>query len=114
TPGDDLLRRARAYVAKAANASEGGRNDAAFGLAGNLRAFVGGQGERLEEHHVQTLMREWNTRNTPPLAEAELLRCTSNSAVNGTPRPDKPPKQSPGRKRRFALSDIGNCERGDH
>ncbi|HRR86054.1 MAG TPA: DUF3987 domain-containing protein [Phycisphaerae bacterium] len=84
---DRLMTRAGQYVAKAAAASEGSRNNAAFNLAGHLHAFQSERGLRLTETQILDLMRTWNHRNCPPLGEDELAKAVRSAARNGTPRP---------------------------
>lgn len=86
------LERAQKYCARAENVATGARNDAAFRLAGHLRAIVDDEHQRLGEDQILDLMRGWNARNTPPLEEHELATCIASSGKNGTPRPDKPPR----------------------
>lgn len=83
---DRLLQRATAYVSKASAVAEGGRNAAAFNLAGNLAAFDE-EGTRLDDGQVFDLVRLWNQRNAPPLAEVELRQVVASASKNGTPRP---------------------------
>ncbi len=86
----DNLQRAQAYVAAAAAANEGNRNDAAFRLAGHVRGFD------LGETEIVSLLTTWNYRNNPPLTEQELLQCVRSALVNGTPR--APKEDRPGMK----------------
>lgn len=81
-----LMQDAGWYVANAAGATEGGRNTAAFSLAGHLAAFVTDTGEKLTECQIIDLLRPWNHRNTPPLVEAELVATARSGMMNGTPR----------------------------
>ena len=78
-----LLERAKAYVNKADNASEGNRNDAAFRLAGHVAAFG------IEEPEVLELLETWNLRNSPPLSDDELRQCVASALRNGKPREAK-------------------------
>ncbi len=114
-----VLQRAESYVAKAAAASEGQRNDAAFRLAGSVAAIEGEHGERLGEGEIFTLLSGWNLRNSPPLHDGELRQCVQSALVNGTARAAKPAAEkrstagggeelSGGNRR---LTDVGNCER---
>lgn len=86
---DRLIQRGQQYVAKAAAASQPGRNNAAFNLAGNVAALADG-GDRLSEREIFELLRPWNLRNNPPLNEDELQTCVRSAIENGTPRDDKP------------------------
>jgi hypothetical protein len=88
---DHLLRRADAYVAVVPGVEEGQRNDAAFRLAGQLRALEGRSGERLGDAEVLERVQRWNNRCTPRLDDDELEQCVRNSATNGTPLDSKPP-----------------------
>lgn len=92
-PADDsqaeLLKRARAYVAKAEPATEGSRNDSAFRLAGHVAAICGDDGFALCKENIFTLMSEWNSRCNPPLGERELRTCVASALKSGTPRPLK-------------------------
>lgn len=81
-----LMKDAGQYVANAAGATEGGRNQAAFNLAGHLVAFVTDSGDTLTECQIINLLRPWNHRNTPPLGEAELVAAARSAMTNGTPR----------------------------
>jgi hypothetical protein len=83
-----LLQRAQAYVAKAAATGKGNRNDTAFRLAGNVAA-LSGNGSRLSEGEILSVLSPWNLRNNPPLAESELRQCVQSAMRNGQPRPTK-------------------------
>lgn len=83
-----LLDRARAYADKAEAASEGGRNDAAFRLAGHITAFDE-RGDRLNESDIFDIISRWNQRNNPPLSDSELRQCVRSALINGTARPVK-------------------------
>ena len=83
-----LLQRAQAYTARAAAACEGGRNDAAFRLAGHLAAFSDG-GLRLGEREIVSLMWPWNQRCNPPLSDNELQQAAASALRNGKPRESK-------------------------
>ncbi|MBP7937497.1 MAG: DUF3987 domain-containing protein, partial [Phycisphaerae bacterium] len=87
--GDELARLmddSGRYVAQAEGAAEGRRNDAAFNLAGHLAAFETDGGLRLTEQQIVDLLRPWNHRNAPPLAERELRAAVHSAMTNGTPR----------------------------
>lgn len=86
---DALLEAARRYVDGAENSSQGGRNRAAFSLAGHLGAFVTESGRRLSGSQIMELMTHWNGRNGPPLDEVELLTTIRSALNSGTPREDK-------------------------
>lgn len=85
-----LLRRAERYVAKTQPVSEGGRNDAAFHLAGHLAALVDTNGECLGKDEILALLSNWNSRCSPPLSDSELQACVHSGMNNGTPRAPKP------------------------
>ena len=81
---------AQQYVAACGGVSAGGRNQAAFRLAGHLAAFEDARtGGRLSEKQVIEIMRSWNTLNDPPLDEAEFVQAVTNGINNGTPREPK-------------------------
>ncbi len=81
-----LIEAALRYVAKAKGVPEGRRNNSAFNLAGHLAAIQTDDGQRLEEAQIFDLLRMWNHKNRPPLAEDELARVASSALRNGTPR----------------------------
>ena len=87
--GDSLAKLVQAgqrYVARCASASSGGRNNAAFNVAGHLFSFVTDDGLRLSESHVLNLLRPWNDRNSPALSKRELEQVVSSAMKNGAPR----------------------------
>ena len=84
-----LTKRAEDYVSNAENCGAGGRNNAAFRLAGHLWSMTGDFGERLDADQILNLMRGWNSHNLPPMDDAELQAVTSSAGRNGTPRPPK-------------------------
>ena len=86
--GSTLEKRAQSYLQSVPQAAEGGRNQSAFSLAGHLRSFEH-DGETLSEMQILDFCREWNSRNTKPLADDELQRAISSSGRNGTPREAK-------------------------
>ena len=90
---NDLVHRARVYVACAEGAGEGTRNDACFRLSGHLGALVGEHGKTLGEDQVFDLLIDFNRRCTPPLGEVELRKAVHSGMTNGTapdPKPDRP------------------------
>lgn len=96
-----LVVAAQRYVSKACAVKEGQRNNTAFNLAGHLFAFeLENSGFRLDDADVLGLMRPWNDRNNPPLAEAELEKAVASARKNGNPRPahvvDRVPSQPKG------------------
>lgn len=84
-----LIDRVREYVANAERPSEGGRNNAAFRLAGHLFAFVQPDGERLSESEVLEWVMTWNMSLPVPMSEIEIQAVVNSAARNGTPREDK-------------------------
>lgn len=81
-----LLKAAGQYVSKAASATEGSRNNAAFGLAGHVFAFQTEAGARLTEGQVLDVLRTWNHRNAPPLSDHELGQAVHSAGTNGERR----------------------------
>lgn len=90
---DKLHRRAAAYIDKADVAAEGGRNNAAFSLAGHLAA-IDENGATLTESETFEYLKVWNDRNNPPLDHYELGQVLASALRNGTP-PDPKPSTSP-------------------
>ena len=88
---DSLFNRACGYVDSADVAGVGGRNNAAFRLAGHLAAMVGADNERLSESEIDVLVRQWNGRLPEPLSETEIASVVKSAMRNGTPREEKPP-----------------------
>lgn len=84
-----LIDRVREYVANAERPAEGGRNNAAFRLAGHLFAFVQPDGERLSESEVLEWVLNWNSTLPVPMDESEIESVVKSAARNGTPREDK-------------------------
>lgn len=112
--GNSLQRRATAYVATIPSESQGGRNNAAFRLAGHLHSIVDENSQRLTDAEVLDLLREWNARNPDPLPESELQTVVWSSRKNGTPREDKQSRQIHERQYpEVNLSKILGEERGD-
>lgn len=111
--GGNLLRRAAGYIATVSQESSGGRNNAAFRLAGHLHSICDG-GERLTDEDVLSLVREWNSRNADPLPDSELQTVVWSSRKNGTPREDKQSREMVSRELPpVDLSKILGEERGD-
>ena len=82
--------RAKVYVEKSDAVQEGGRNNSAFRMAGNLISFRGEAGTRLSADEVIQLMHYWNaTKVSPPLSEEEVKHVTNSAARNGSARADK-------------------------
>ena len=89
-----LLKRATAYVNALKPSAEGGRNSQAFSAAGHLAAFTDGNGDRLNEQEIFTLVSTWNLRNTPRLDDQELAATVHSAIVNGIPREDHLPSDA--------------------
>lgn len=88
TSGSALRDRARAYV-DSVPYNGGGRNNAAFSLAGHLYSLVGDLGERLSEAEVLSFVQGWNAILGEPLPDGELRTAVSSAGKNGTPREPK-------------------------
>ncbi|MEI7767726.1 MAG: phage/plasmid primase, P4 family [Phycisphaerae bacterium] len=117
---DERLKHATAYADKLESVAQGGRNQAAYRNAGNLRKFG------IPEEDILRLLRQWNQRNDPPLDDDELCTTMNNAQRHGDDRKaeDRPArrKQSPraGQARATAIpedsprpprdeDDIGRC-----
>lgn len=85
----DLKKRAECYVDGCERPGEGGRNNAAFRLAGHLLAMVGDSGERLAISDVLELVARWNNSLPAPLPDSEVIQVVSSAIKSGTPREDK-------------------------
>jgi hypothetical protein len=85
----DLKKRADAYVDGCERPAEGGRNNAAFRLAGHLFAMVGDRGERLAISEVLELLAKWNQSLSDPLPDTEIVQVVGSASRSGTPRDDK-------------------------
>ena len=85
-----LLERGAMYVDSAGPAVEGGRNNAAFRLAGHLWSLVGEHGARLSLDDVTDFVRTWNDRNFSPLPDSEIVQVVNSAQKNGTARAEKP------------------------
>lgn len=81
-----LQYRVAKYLESVDRPAPGGRNNAAFRLAGHLRAFVDSDGEKLGEEDLRQWMMTWNGSLPEPLDTKELLACLYSSERNGTPR----------------------------
>jgi hypothetical protein len=84
-----LIERAEAYVAAYPPSLEGGRNNAAFKLAGHLFA-IDHYGERLTMDQCFHLVWQWNCGLPNPLDEVEIRSAVESSSRNGTPMETKP------------------------
>lgn len=80
--------RAQSYVDAADGCSEGGRNSAAFRLAGHLFAMES-DGRRLSTDQVTSLVMHWNCTCSPPLDDNEIQSTVASALRNGTPREPK-------------------------
>jgi hypothetical protein len=82
-PADHLERRMEAYAGKVAPESIGGRNLAAFKLAGHLAALEQ-DGHRPSESQILQYVSLWNDRNPESLEPDELQKCVASAMNNGT------------------------------
>jgi replicative DNA helicase len=80
-----LIDRAEKYVAAAERPLEGGRNNAAFRLAGGLIA-IDEDGARLTLSEVTELAQRWNSTLVKPLPWNEIQAVVKSASENGTPR----------------------------
>lgn len=80
----DLDQRAADYVANCERPMAGGRNRAAFSIAGHLYAM--GLPSDGVERHVQA----WNACLPEPMSTSEVTKVCENAGKNGTPREPKP------------------------
>lgn len=85
----DLKKRAEQYVDHCERPAEGGRNNAAFRLAGHLIALLGDDGERLAISDVLELVAKWNDSLPSPLPDNEIVQVVGSASKSGTPRQDK-------------------------
>jgi hypothetical protein len=92
--GSALEVRARAYMDAVPLPLEGGRNIAAYRLAGHLASLIGDAGEQLNEAQLSDLVLEWNSRMVDPLPDDEVQSCVRHSLTTGTPRSAKPATSS--------------------
>jgi hypothetical protein len=84
-----IFDRARAYIDNAEKPMEGGRNNAAFRLAGHLMALVQPDGEKLGFQDVLLLVKQWNASCPSPMDESEVEAVVTSASKSGTPREDK-------------------------
>ncbi|MEX2186168.1 MAG: DUF3987 domain-containing protein [Pirellulales bacterium] len=105
-----LITAATRYTAAVSGQAKGGRDDAAFNLAGHLAAFVVEEsGLRLTESETLSLLQTWDMRNSEPLGEAELAKKVHSAFKgNGTPRSDHVVQ----RQWRSEESEPGDSSRG--
>ena len=73
-------------------ADGGGRDNAAFALAGNLMAIVDDSGAGLSDGEVLALLRSWDARNLDPLGERVLSQKVRSARQSPTPRERKAPE----------------------
>jgi len=84
--------RAMGYVESCPPAMVGGRDNAAYSLAGNLMAIVDEYGQGLTDEEVYQLLALWNGRNPEPLSDHEIQTKVRSARQNGTPRELKRPE----------------------
>jgi hypothetical protein len=89
TRNSDLKKRAEQYVEHCERPAEGGRNNAAFRLAGHLIALLGDDGQRLAISDVLELVAKWNDSLPSPLPDDEIVQVVGSASKSGTPRQDK-------------------------
>lgn len=90
-PDDDqhlaLIQAAQRYVIGIDGEAKGGRNRAAFSLAGHLAAFrIRGTDVGLSEDDVVGLVDAWNIKNDPPMDDRDIEQAVRSAFHNGTPR----------------------------
>lgn len=86
-----LSERAQRYVDSVPFPSEGGRNNAAFSLAGHLLAMEDDAGRTLSVADVESLVGVWNMRGGNPLSSKEIASAVRSASKNGSKRSPKPP-----------------------
>lgn len=86
-----LSERAQRYVDSVPFPSEGGRNNAAFSLAGHLFAMEDETGRTLTVAEVEDLVGRWNMRGSEPLSSKEIASAVRSASKNGSKRSPKPP-----------------------
>ena len=84
--------RAVGYAESCPPALVGGRDNAAYSLAGNLMAIVDEYGQGLTDDQVYELLSAWNQRNSDPLSDREIQTKVRSARQNGTPRELKRPE----------------------
>jgi hypothetical protein len=85
-----LIERATQYAAKLPGVKQGERDKTAFANAGHIFSFVDeATNARLDEQQVLNLIRVWNSKNDPPLSDAELQKCVGSAMKSKSPRVDK-------------------------
>ena len=75
-------------------AVEGGRNEACFKLAGNLRSLIDEDGNRLSHDEIVGYVHLYNGSLSDPLSDAECEKAARSGLANGTPREDKLVRES--------------------
>ena len=93
-PALPLEERARRYAESASAASTGGRNNAAFSLAGHLLSMVDEGGRSLPLDQVESIVSGWNSRGSEPLPQKEIAAAVRSASKNGAKRDAKPPRES--------------------
>jgi hypothetical protein len=88
---------AYAEATPAGLADGGGRDNAAFSLAGNLMAIVDDSGAGLSDGEVLALLKSWDARNIDPLGERVLSQKVRSARQSPTPREPKAPEPSDSR-----------------
>ena len=89
-----LQERAKQYIDGMPLPGEGGRNSAAFSLAGHLLAMVDSGGRSLSVEQAQELVLIWNAKLGEPLSAKEIEKAVRSASKNGTKRDPKHPPVS--------------------
>ncbi|MDA0659359.1 MAG: phage/plasmid primase, P4 family [Planctomycetota bacterium] len=84
-----LQHRISSYIAKCGHATEGGRNNLAFRIAGHLFSMRDQYSNAPPYELIFREMTAWNANNSPPLPDSELAQVIKSSLKNGTPRSEK-------------------------
>ena len=90
---DRVEQRIRDYVDNCERPQQGGRNNAAFSIAGHLYSIVEEGGQVPTDDQVLQGVLRWNQPLPDPLSESEVRQVVGSAARNGTPRDAKPPEQ---------------------
>lgn len=93
-PALPLEERAKRYAESASIGSKGGRNNAAFSLAGHLLSMVDEGGRSLPIEQVESIVSGWNARGADPLPQKEIAAAVRSASKNGVKRETKPPRES--------------------
>lgn len=86
-----LEERARKYADSVPTPGEGGRNNAAFSLAGHIFSIVDSGGRSLGFDDVERIVQAWNAMLSDPLTTKEVTAAVRSASKNGTKRETKPP-----------------------